>query len=166
MTMNYMLYAYEQAVFSPDKSSQNGAVIVRQIILSTGHNAPPPNTPMVDERPAKYMVIEHAERAAIYNSIKNEENIAGTTMICPWAACCDCARAIILSGIRQLIVHRPRMELTPEHWKENVGMALMMLQQNYVDVLYYDSPIKGAPDILVDGKLWSPETLEFKDGRT
>lgn len=159
--MNYMLYAYEQAVFSPDKSSQNGAVIVGSSILSTGYNAPPPCTPMVDERPAKYMVIEHAERMAIYNAANYNYAIKYGTMYCPWAACCDCARAIILSGIRQLIVHTERMELTSDHWKDDVKMALDMLRQNFVEVLYLDGPIDGAPDILVDGKLWSPETLEF-----
>jgi deoxycytidylate deaminase len=158
--MNWMLYAYQQAIFSPDESSQNGAVIIDPAgkLLACSYNAPPPCTDMIQTRPEKYQVIEHAERAGIYYA---RADLTGATMYCPWAACCDCARGIIFSGIRRLVAHSERMDLTNSHWIDNVTKALSMLAENTVEVLFYKGPVIGAPNILVDGKLWSPEKLDF-----
>jgi deoxycytidylate deaminase len=153
--------AYCEAVNSPDESSQNGAIIRNYIqTVSYGYNGPSAGTAVIQSRPAKYKVFEHAERAAIYNAHASVEDMI---MYCPWAACCDCARAIIFSGIKVLVVHRERMLLTPDHWKEDVAFALNMLQENDVEVLYHDGPVIGAPSILVNGVLWNPETLLFED---
>jgi deoxycytidylate deaminase len=82
-------------------------------------------------------------------------------MVCPWAACCDCARSIICAGIKTLVVHKERMDMTPEHWRADVDDALNMLSEAAVEIIHFEGPVRGALPILADGKLWSPETLSF-----
>jgi len=155
----YMLQAYKAATNSPDMSSQNGAVIVSSIqVIGEGCNKPVPGILPIQERPAKYKVFEHAERYAILTAWGK---LSGSVMYCPWAACCDCARAIILSGIMSVVVHNERMLLTPDHWKDDVELALRMLDRNNVTILYHHGPVPGAPSILVNGSMWSPEICEF-----
>lgn len=152
--------AYNIAGQSPDKSTQNGAVLVRDNrIIGEAFNSPPHNIFPVQDRPEKYWVFEHAERALLYNFDIEDDDI----IYCPWAACCDCARAILFCRITKLVVHWERMQLTHGDWKDNVDYALNMLIKGGVEILYYHGPIPGAESILVNGKLWSPDRLEYVD---
>ena len=58
------------------------------------------------ERPAKYAWIEHAERNAIYNAARNGIRLHGARAYINWepqAVCSDCCRALIQSGIIEVI---------------------------------------------------------------
>jgi dCMP deaminase len=59
------------------------------------------------ERPAKYLWTEHAERNAIYNAAAIGAATAGCTMYLPWYPCTGCARAIIQSGISEVVCVEP-----------------------------------------------------------
>jgi dCMP deaminase len=48
--------------------------------------------------------MEHAERAAIYGAARNGRCLDGCTMYCNLMPCMDCARAIVSTGIRRLVV--------------------------------------------------------------
>lgn len=166
MTNKYRLReAYLQALFSKDLSSQNGALIVNAFgTYCVGCNNIPKGVVAADhryQRPDKYDYTEHAERAAVYAAARNGTALGGGTMYCPWAACCDCARSIICSGIVKVVVHKERMDLTTGTWKASVDKALGMLAEADVFVEYESGSIEGAGMIRVDGKLWSPETLKF-----
>jgi dCMP deaminase len=57
-------------------------------------------------RPEKYSWIEHAERNAVYNAARNGIRLAGARMYLnfePMAMCADCTRAMIQSGIKEII---------------------------------------------------------------
>ena len=114
--VNMMLLAYKVASEnSKDKSTQNSAVIVTpgQLVAGVnGLNSRIADKPERHERPAKYMYYEHAERNAIYGCAAQGIATQGLTMIAPWAACADCARAIIAAGITHLITHKSD---APEH---------------------------------------------------
>lgn len=156
--MYLMQIAYEEAIKSPDESSQNGAIIWKDNqVVSRFFNSPVKNTAAIQTRPEKYRVFEHAESGAILSGCSDD--VSDAMMICPWAPCSNCARAIILAGINFLVVHKERMELTPEHWLEDIAFAHKMLAENDVDLLYFSGSVTGAPPILVNGKLWSPELL-------
>lgn len=158
----YLRYAYSLSTHSIDSSNQNGAIIVAHDnnLIATGVNNFPIGIKVTpersDQRPTKYRYFEHAERAAIYRAARMGQKVFGATMYAPWAACCDCARGIINSGITTLVVHQERMLMTPERWKPIVDEALSMLNEAGVHIHYHSGPIDGAPSILINGEVWNP----------
>lgn len=112
------------AAKSKDPSTKVGAVIVGEHhnILSTGFNGFPRGVRetvkhtdgevseyTLDaerwERPAKYLRVEHAERNAIFNAARHGVRLEGASMYMNWepCPCTDCARAIIQSGIVEVV---------------------------------------------------------------
>jgi len=160
---SYMFTAYDSARDSPDLSSQNGAVLVKEgdevtnlASIGVNHFYQGFSSDQTD-RGTKLRNIEHAERDAIYGCPVPTQ---GLIMVCPWAACIGCARAIKGAGITNLIVHKERMDLTPDRWKNDVDDALLSLKRGKVNVQYYSGSIDVDP-IRVSGRLWSPKYLEF-----
>ena len=122
------------ALRSPDPSTQNAAVIMQSndcIIPATLSVNKFPRGVLYEperwERPIKYSYIEHAERNAIYAAARLGIPTAEKTLVCPWAACADCARAIIQSGISRLITLAPREDDTHDRWQVVMG-----------DVIFYN----------------------------
>lgn len=169
MIEDYLRDAYRLAAQSKDPSNQNGAILISQDkkMLSTGNNNFPIGVEFTKERsetrPKKYRYFEHAERNSIYQAARTGVKVFGSTMVCPWAACCDCARGIINAGVLQVFVHTPRMRMTPTRWKSIADEALKMLSEGGVRVTYFDMPVQGAPDVLVNGELWNPAHPLVKD---
>lgn len=116
----YMKMAYQYgSEHATDPSTQNGCVLVRpdiQEVVSYGANHFPEGVESSDarwERPLKYAYVEHAERNAIYSAARRGIKTKGLHMYCYWAACADCARAIIQAGITRLVTHKIIMDATP-----------------------------------------------------
>lgn len=154
--------AYDFARFSPDQSNQNGAYIEhRNGDMSMGFNDFPSHISdsqqieLLADRDEKLFYIGHAERCAIYTAAKLGRACEGETLICPWFACSDCAKAIIFSGIVRVIGHKQRMEMTHDRWKDNVAKANQMLIDHGVELEFYDGKIGCAP-IIVNGEKWYP----------
>lgn len=127
--------------WSKDKSTQTSAVIIdpeSNSILSIGYNGFPRGVnDQVDERyerPLKYKYTEHAERNAIYNAARNGIKLKGSVMYLQWYPCCDCARAIIQSGISTLICGKPNFE--DERWGEDFKITEVLLKEGGVRVNY------------------------------
>lgn len=152
---------YELASRSPDKSNQNGAVLVSldNEIVSGGFNKFPDNVEVTDEliadREKKLFYIEHAERNAIFSAIKGNKQVSGNVLFCPWFACSDCARAIILTGVTKVIGHKQRMDQTPERWKASVKAGLDLLESHNVKLEFLDANL-GCTPIIVNGQSWQP----------
>ncbi len=155
-----MRKAYLMAATSPDPSNQNGAVVIgasgREHLGYNGFGRLPWTQEMLDDRDQKLAFIEHAERAAIYECA-SWEAVTGATMVCPWACCTDCGRAIGRSGIKRLIVHRKRMETTPERWVQSVKDGIMMAELYGTKVEYYEGPLDCGFSIRANGEYWSPD---------
>lgn len=105
----FMGVALLAAQRSKDPSTQVGACIVSQdnIILSTGYNGLP-NGCSDDEFPwerqgeeTKYPYVVHAELNAILNS--GGRVLKGAKLYVALFPCNECAKAIIQSGIREVI---------------------------------------------------------------
>jgi len=162
----WLSVAYAIAECSKDPSSQNGAVLLtvdEPAVGNLGFNHFYEGVPTnFDDRTKKLQGIEHAERDAIYTTAKNGGKTEGATLVCPWVACRDCARAILGTGIARVVCHSARMDLTDERWRADIEEALGWLVSAGVIVDYHDGPIAGAPDILVSGRLWSPADLCFR----
>jgi dCMP deaminase len=157
-----MARAYGHAVYSNDRSTKNAALLVKRLDplpLAMGVNHFVPGFPDTDEtlheRPLKYRVTEHAERAAIYDAAANGVATYGLTMVCPWACCSDCARAIVLSGIRTVVGHKQAADMTPPRWKEEVDMGLDILARGGVKFICLDAKI-GHVKNLFNGEVWLP----------
>lgn len=139
---NYLKEAYVYASEnSTDKSTQNGAILVNDDgeILAKAANRFPDGVLETEHRwirPRKYAFVEHAERNVIFNAAKQGIKTEGLTMYCPWAACTDCMRAIIQSGIKKLVVHyEPLAESrfgipAPEQWRQSILFAIEMLKES------------------------------------
>ena len=116
---------------SHDRRTQNGCVIARgEEMLTFGVNHYPVMSWLHDARSAgegKYTYIEHAERAAVYQAAAHGKRLDGATLYAVWAACPECARAIIMAGIDRVVcLLQPRLQ-TPSRWIEPIRAADEML---------------------------------------
>ena len=156
--------AYAVATESPDPSSQNGAIIVSPggQILTRGCNTFPHGVEITDDRlndrDIKYKYIEHAERNAIYAHTCDHSFMSteGLFMVCPWAACPDCARAIIQTRIKRVITHKARMDLTATRWTGEIARAIIMFEEAGIQFIQYTKTVLFCEYILVDSKPWNP----------
>lgn len=88
----------------------------------------------------RYYVIEHAERAAIFQAIANGENLSGATLYCTRFPCSDCARAIISVGIKRVVTTRwieKENKTNLNNWKKSQQYAFMMFQNAKLVVEQY-----------------------------
>lgn len=170
----YLRNAYCIAAQSRDNSNQNGAVLVsaKKELISTGVNNFAIGVEFTEERattrPKKYRYFDHAERNAIYLAARSHSapGVFGSTMYCPWASCCPCAIGIINSGVRTLVMHRERMQMTPPRWEDDVNEALGMMKEAGLTLLYYEGPVEGAPPLIVNGETWDPSDPIMVKGDT
>jgi dCMP deaminase len=136
---------YRMAMKSTDTSTKNGAIICRERWnIAGGFNhilEPFLADPRSHERPHKYLVTEHAERAAIFDAVGRGIDVRGATMVANWVACPDCARAIVLSGISDVVCHKQCMDRTPERWREQVDLGLEILEKHGVRVIQWSGKL-------------------------
>jgi dCMP deaminase len=154
-----MFRVYKMAEQSSDLSTKNGALICEDgwnIVAGCNHHVEGfVDIPGCHERPLKYEITEHAERDAIFRAVRKGYDVRGLTLVANWAACPDCARAIVLCGIGDVICHKQCMDRTPERWKERVNLGLRILERGGVNVYQWDGEVGGI-DALMDGKVWRP----------
>lgn len=84
----------------------------------------------------KYTWIEHAERMAIYKAARYGVSLDEGEMYALWAACPDCARAIIASGIRRVVC--PVRPVAGEKWAGVIAIADRMLSDARVSVEFIE----------------------------
>ncbi len=152
--------AYEEARKSLDPSTQNGALLINDSgeILAAGHNRFPrgvEGTPKRWEKPLKYELIQHAERAAIFEASRKGISTNGLIMVCCWATCGQCAGAIIDAGIKLLVTHKQAYDRSPEFWKKSIDPALEELKEAGVQVIWYDGEV-GLKGLRHSGQIWNP----------
>ena len=108
----FMGIALLAANSSKDPSTQVGACIVSpdNIIISTGYNGMPKGCSDEDfpwarsaecENDTKYPYVVHAELNAILNA--NGRDLRGATVYVALFPCNECAKAIIQSGIKEVV---------------------------------------------------------------
>lgn len=117
----FMGVALLAAQRSKDPSTQVGACIIDgdKRILSTGYNGFPKGC-SDDEYPwnrdeslgeTKYQYVVHAELNAILNA--SEKSLSGATVYVGLFPCHECAKAIIQSGIKEVIYLSDKYHDTP-----------------------------------------------------
>ena len=142
-----IISAYQCAnLNSPDPSTKNGAVLVNENgnILTYGVNRFPINIAETDDRftdkAIKYKLIVHAENGAIFHAARQGKRVDGSTLYCPFFACCECAKAIIQSGVLRVVGHAQLMALASEHtaWVKSIVVGWAMMDEAGVQCDLYD----------------------------
>ena len=130
---------YTANLFSKDSDKKVGAILLAPEslqVLSMGYNGMPRK---IDEskssrweRPLKYKYVEHAERNAIYNACRHGTPLKGSIAVVTMFPCCDCARALIQAGIRNLVTIKP--DLNHPRWGEDFKISLEMFEEVGIDI--------------------------------
>ena len=129
----FMLLAHQIARWSKERGRRVGAVIVGpdKEIRSTGFNGFPRGVRddvearHCRETGAKYLWSSHAERNAIYNAARIGVSLKGCVMYVPWFPCVECAKAIIQSGISELVAYEP--DFSEPKW----GIEFQVVQEMF-----------------------------------
>lgn len=134
----FMNMAYLVAMKSKDQSTHIGAVIVGpdNEIRSTGYNSfvRGANDYLQErqERPEKYFWFEHAERNAIYNAARIGVSTKDCVMYTNGVPCNDCARAIIQSGIKEVVIDEDWD--SKDIWKDQQHRSYQMFEEALVKI--------------------------------
>lgn len=157
----WMANAYNLARRSPDPSTQNGALVLDDEwnMIGVGINDFTDGVKVTSKRllrPEKYLFMEHAERNSLFDCLRKNSRKPPHIMVCPWAACADCARAIVQSGIKYLIRHaRPACGPVDERWAASIAAGDEILGAGGVDITDIEMYIGCAP-VLYNGQLFQP----------
>lgn len=141
--VRFMRIAREISTWSKDPSTQIGAVIVNsdRRILATGYNGFPrgiaDNVDRLNNREEKYKHIVHGEMNALLNALYNGVSVKDSTIyIWGLPVCSDCAKSVIQSGIKNIVIMNPGSK--PERWQEhwhNVSLPMIREAGLFVTVL-------------------------------
>ena len=141
----FMGIAILAAKRSKDPSTQVGACIVSpdNIIISTGYNGMPKgcsddefpwDRSGADENDTKYPFVVHAELNAILNA--NGRDLRGSRLYVALFPCNECAKAIIQSGIKEVIYLSDKYCDTPSNSASKrmlraAGVNYIRMESNY-----------------------------------
>lgn len=140
--VRFMQLARHVAEWSKDRSTKVGAVIVDdgKVVIAIGYNGFPrgvdDDIEIYHKRPLKYKWTEHAERNAIYNAVRKGVSTMGCTMYLPWFPCMDCARAIVQSGISDVVVIKP--DFQDERWGDDFVNAYTLFNSCNVKIKWHE----------------------------
>lgn len=143
----FMTLVYLVAMRSKDRSTHIGAVVIGpdKEIRSTGYNSFPrgmnDNVEKRQDRPLKYEMIEHAERNACYNATLIGVSLKNCVMYTNGIPCSDCARAVIQSGIKEVVVDSRWHNKNDAKWKASCKISLEMFDEVGVKIRYWDGDI-------------------------
>jgi dCMP deaminase len=141
----FMHLAMVIATWSKEKGRRVGAVIVGpdNEVRSTGFNGFPRgvNDDIEDrhnrDTGEKYIWSSHAERNAIYNAARVGIPLKGCKIYVPWYPCIECAKAIIQSGIDELIAFQP--DFDDQKWGEDFKRVQIMLSEAGVRIRFMET---------------------------
>jgi len=159
----YITMCYLVGMRSKDGHTHVGSVIVDSdnVLVSTGYNSLPRGLEIDKEEKRisrengeKYFWLEHAERNAIYNAARRGTVLKGCKIYIPWMPCADCARAIIQTGIDEVVVHTNGQDFYYKHtngqWIDSHKRTTDMLSESGVKVRNVECDIV-IPEIYMNG---------------
>lgn len=161
----YITLCYLISMRSKDPMTHVGSVIIDSdnVLVATGYNSLPRGVELdrdskrvSREDNEKYYWVEHAERNAIYNAARRGTVLKGCKLYVPWISCSDCARAIIQTGITEVIIHQNGQDFYDENtngkWVEAHKKTLTMFLEAGVKTRFVTTEIVN-PEIYMNGKV-------------
>ena len=133
----FMEMAHLTASWSKDPSTKVGCVIVdtMRTVVALGYNGFPRGVDDSPERYAdreqKYPRVVHSELNAILNA---NGPVRGCVLYCTFPPCCECAKAIIQSGINRVVIPLKMEEEEEARWTDSVGVAFGMFEEAGIQV--------------------------------
>lgn len=133
----WLRLAHEVASWSKDKVKV-GAVVVdeNRNPRGFGYNGLPrgldDDRPERQAQPLKSLYWEHAERNVLYACSRNGISCDGCTVYVTHWPCADCARGIIQSGIRTVVVDQACMDPTQyfyQKWADQIAESKQMFDE-------------------------------------
>lgn len=160
--LQYLGEVCDWAQQSPDPSSKNGAFLVEDgwRIIGRFYNRFPDGIANTEERwntkEIKYNLVVHAEAGSILYAHSIGNRVRGSTMICPWYSCCECAKTIIQAGVERIVGSLPLMQHGLHHpaWKQSIVRGFDMLYEAGVECVLYSGLVNktyrvGGQDIAI-----------------
>jgi len=146
---------------SDDPKTKNGSLLLPDwsnpdLIMGCNH-LPPGYEPTQENLKSenKDNLIIHAEEDAIWAAAKEGTPTDGAVLICCWAPCVRCARAIMMAGISRLIVHKEMHDRTYEKYLANIEEAICMLCNAGIEYQQWSGEVGGCRG-LMNHEIWSP----------
>ena len=146
----FMRMAYLASSKSKDTSTKIGAVtVLDKQILTTGYNGICRGVfDAYDPRnisPEKYFWFEHAERNCCYAAARKGIQLQYATMYTQGFPCADCARGIIQSGIKAVVLHSLWEDAATlsfgDTWLESQKRSDMMFSEAGIDVYMFEQKL-------------------------
>lgn len=151
---------YRIAARSRDPRTKIGAVLVHwdeKIPIMRSYNGivqKVKDLPNRMERPEKYFWMSHAERNSIFLCARKGISTEGTTMLTQGIPCCDCADAVIQSGIIEVVVHKQwqfyEEKFNWEKWNESAKRSEIKFKEAGVKIRVWDGLLNETG--YLDGK--------------
>lgn len=140
--LKFLPVAEAFAALSKDRSTKVGAIVLDDdlTLLSAGYNGFPrgvsDNVDQRHTRPDKYLWTAHAEENAISQAARTGTALLGATIvITSLYPCARCARQIVQSGIKTVLV--PECETTGQ-WLEEWQFSKTIFKEGGVSTFTYD----------------------------
>ncbi|MEK7072801.1 MAG: deaminase [Patescibacteria group bacterium] len=143
----FMTMVYLVATKSKDESTHIGAVVIGpdKEVRSTGYNSFPrginDNVPERQLRPEKYFWFEHSERNAIFNATRFGASLKDCIMYTNGIPCMDCARAIVQSGIKEVVVDKSWDDQNPIEWQEHAQRTKQLFAEAEVKLRFWNGEL-------------------------
>lgn len=97
----------------------------------------------------------HAEVAAILNAARRGIPTTDSILVCPWAACSNCAKHIADAGVSVLVRHAWEDQTTGSHWKDDCDIGDDIMREAGVKIVEM-RPVHYDIQIRRNGELWTP----------
>jgi dCMP deaminase len=158
--LKYLDLCRKVASWSKDPSTKCGAWIVddEYLPLSFGFNGFPrgvnDDPALYANRDEKILRVEHSERNAISNChFRPKGGIMYLYSTTGWSVCNDCAKGIIQSGIKKVIM--PSHLEVPQRAKSYTDVAYDMMLQRGIEIVEYPLSLN-----IPDYSIWGPVAYE------
>lgn len=150
-------WAYEYAWnYSQHPETKVGAILLQNdLAIGLGANRAPKRIAAPATELSRGSRLEHAERGAILAAAKHGNATNGATLVAPWFACVDCARAIIGAGVRRVVGHQATRDRTPAKWRESIAIGDALLHEAGVELELYVGYLGGCKNVM-NGEIWEP----------
>lgn len=151
-----MSQAYALASFSEDPSTQLGAVLLdpEGKTIGVGYNHFPRGVSSEHwhgPKEGKYERVAHAEVSAILSAAKAGNSTVGSTLVCPWAACANCAKYIVEAGVTRLVRHIEHDH--QQDWVKSIELGDEIMRGAGIEIIEIE-PVATDIELRRGGKPW------------